>query len=91
MIGQDELTVIRRLAPDDVVNKHIERSAQIGDQRLIEAGERLRVFGNFLPLVERQPLVKEIADFRLRAGVGKQAVSVLGDLLVGLQAPLGRG
>ena len=65
-------------------------SAQVGDDRLVEAGEELGVLGDLGALVDPQPLEEELAELGAGAEVGGHAAGLLGDLLAAGQ-PAGGG
>ena len=65
-VGAQKLAEIGRLAADHIVEKQVERSPQVGRDRLVELGKLLGVLDDVGSLIDLEPLQKKVA--KLRAG-----------------------
>ena len=69
------------LAPGGLLQKELERSPQVRGDRLIEAGEALRVLRQVRVVLHLQPLQEEIAQLEPRALVGDHPLRLFHHLL----------
>ena len=65
IIIEEQLAKVGPFACDDVVQCHVERRSQFGDNLGRELGKLLRVLGQIMVLVDLQPSMEEVAELEL--------------------------
>ena len=68
-VAQEELAVVRRLRPDDILNKEVQGGAEVHHDAGIEARIGGLVLGDFRPFLDVQPMVQKVPQLRLRSWV----------------------
>ena len=89
LVGEQQTAVIRWAIPERILQKQIQRRAEIGNDFGGETGIKCRVFRNDFRVTQLEPVMKEILHLRARPHVGQHAFRLRLDLLARVQGALG--
>src|ERR1043166_6989321 len=88
-IGQEKLSIVGGAAPDHVLQKEVQRSAQVRDDLGGKIRIELRIFREVIDVVHLQPMMEEVFHFGVGAAITQHAPGLHTYLLACMELPFG--
>ena len=89
VVSQQQVAIIGRSVPNHVVQKQVQRRAQIRNDFRCEAGVKIVILRQIFDVIYLQPMVQKLLHLRMRPRIGQHPARLLPDLLATVQRPRG--